>query len=99
LTWSRPGQKRETLAGFLIQRGEVSEPAQGNAKLREAEARGIELWDDELNRVYQLLQPKLSEPDRAKLRDAQRAWLTFRDANREVIQVVYDRPVGPGLTS
>jgi hypothetical protein len=63
-------EARNALAGFLIQRGEVSEPAQGNAKLREAEARGIELWDDELNRVYQLLQPKLSEPDRAKLRDA-----------------------------
>jgi tetratricopeptide (TPR) repeat protein len=29
-------EARNALAGFLIQRGEVSEPAQGNAKLREA---------------------------------------------------------------
>jgi uncharacterized protein YecT (DUF1311 family) len=61
----------------------------------QAEARGIEFWDDELNRVYQLLQPKLSEPDRAKLRDAQRAWLTFRDANREVFSSCVRPPGRP----
>ena len=73
---------------------ELRKNAKSTAEMVQAEAHGIELWDDELNRVYQLLQPKLSEPDRAKLKDAQRAWLTFRDANREVIQVVYERAQG-----
>ncbi|HOT28415.1 MAG TPA: DUF1311 domain-containing protein [Candidatus Ozemobacteraceae bacterium] len=42
--------------------------------------RGIELWDAELNRAYKTLSAKLGEEDRKALKDAQRAWIAFRDA-------------------
>jgi Lysozyme inhibitor LprI len=60
----------------------------------EAEARGVEMWDAELNRVYQLLQKQLPQPDRKKLIDSQRAWLGFRDANRQIVRAVYERAEG-----
>lgn len=41
---------------------------------------GIELWDAELNRAYKELFAKLGEERRKELKEAQRAWLTFRDA-------------------
>lgn len=33
-----------------------------------------------LNQTYQTLRKRLSEESRSKLKDAQRAWITFRDA-------------------
>jgi uncharacterized protein YecT (DUF1311 family) len=36
--------------------------------------------EDELDRVYRQLMETLEEPRRSRLRDAQRAWLAFRDA-------------------
>lgn len=47
---------------------------------RDAFSRGIELWDAELNRQYKILSAMLDDSGRQKLRDAQRAWLAFRDA-------------------
>jgi uncharacterized protein YecT (DUF1311 family) len=38
-----------------------------------------EKWDLELNRVYQELSGKLNAGERAVLREAQRAWIAFRD--------------------
>jgi uncharacterized protein YecT (DUF1311 family) len=37
------------------------------------------VWDDILNRSYQLLRERLEEEQVAKLRDMQRAWITSRD--------------------
>lgn len=39
--------------------------------------------DAELNRVYQQLLPKLEAAHQEKLKAAQRAWITFRDADCE----------------
>jgi uncharacterized protein YecT (DUF1311 family) len=39
-------------------------------------------WDRELNRVYGQLMGKLDPQSRTLLRDAQRQWLAFRDADR-----------------
>jgi uncharacterized protein YecT (DUF1311 family) len=40
------------------------------------------------------LQKQLPQPDRKKLIDSQRAWLGFRDANRQIIRAVYERAEG-----
>jgi uncharacterized protein YecT (DUF1311 family) len=37
------------------------------------------VWDDILNRSYQLLRERLEEEQVAKLRDMQRAWISSRD--------------------
>ena len=73
---------------------ELREKANSTGEMVQAEARGLELWDAELNRVYRLLQTKLPESDRRKLIISQRAWLTFRDANSELIRAVYERAEG-----
>ena len=73
---------------------ELREKAKSTGEMVQAEARGIELWDAELNRVYRLLQTKLPESDRRKLINSQRAWLTFRDANSELIRAVYEGAEG-----
>ena len=66
---------------------ELREAAKSTADMVQAEARGMELWDAELNRVYRLLLIKLPGPDRSKLINSQRVWLTFRDANREIYAI------------
>jgi len=54
--------------------------------------KGIELWDAELNRTYKVLSAKLGEDGRQKLKDAQRAWLAFRDAEcRRTNQLYSDK--------
>jgi uncharacterized protein YecT (DUF1311 family) len=73
---------------------QLREKAKSTAEMVEAEARGIEMWDTELNRVYHLLQKQLPQPDSKKLTDSQRAWLGFRDANRQIIRAVYERAEG-----
>lgn len=42
-------------------------------------AREQAVWDNILNKSYQLLREKLEEDQVAKLRDMQRAWITSRD--------------------
>lgn len=39
--------------------------------------------DQALNETYKVIMPSLTNPQREKLRDAQRAWIRFRDANCE----------------
>ncbi len=39
--------------------------------------------DGELNRAYKQLRSKLDKPRQAKLREAQRAWIAFRDKSAE----------------
>lgn len=38
-------------------------------------------WDDILNREYRRLMPRLDEEQKAALREVQRAWIVFRDAD------------------
>lgn len=38
-------------------------------------------WDDRLNAAYQQVMAAESEPQKSALRDAQRRWIAFRDAN------------------
>jgi uncharacterized protein YecT (DUF1311 family) len=39
-------------------------------------------WDDALNEVYDQLMDALDEEQQAALRDAQRKWIAFRDADK-----------------
>ncbi|MDM8559702.1 lysozyme inhibitor LprI family protein [Candidatus Parabeggiatoa sp. HSG14] len=48
-----------------------------------------EMWDSELNQVYKSLMKKLDKPGKKVLRNAQRAWLKYRDAEMETIDAVY----------
>jgi len=51
------------------------------AELNQCAARARDKADAELNRVYRELMKDTSGAERAKLRDAQLAWLKFRDAH------------------
>ena len=46
-------------------------------------------WDGELNRRYGELMKRLPDAAKAKLRDAQRRWIAFRDADLEAIGEIY----------
>lgn len=49
-------------------------------------------WDEELNQQYRQLMTRLSGSDRTVLRDAQRRWLAWRDAEFALIDALY-RPM------
>lgn len=51
--------------------------------------KAYEKWDKEMNKVYQGLMKKLPVKDREVLRESQRAWLKFRDAELKFGFVVY----------
>lgn len=46
-------------------------------------------WDRELNRVYGELRKRLDVPGRDRLREAQRRWIAWRDAEIEAIGTIY----------
>ncbi|HEY9071113.1 MAG TPA: lysozyme inhibitor LprI family protein [Candidatus Ozemobacteraceae bacterium] len=56
--------------------------------------KGERLWDAELNRCYRDLTARLDEAGRKRLRDAQRAWLAFRDAEFARLLDVFGRKEG-----
>jgi len=47
-------------------------------------------WDDEMNLVYRRLADRLPPKAQASLRDAQRRWLQYRDADQLLIDAVYE---------
>lgn len=47
----------------------------------------LPLWDAEMNRVYKEWMKLLPQPEQQILRDSQRAWLQFRDANEKTIHM------------
>lgn len=51
-------------------------------------------WDAELNRVYGVLMKKLPAKKAAVLKESQRDWLTYRDANYKLIDAIYDELQG-----
>lgn len=46
-------------------------------------------WDAELNKVYQALGERLSKGQRVILRDAQRRWISFRDAEEKLANATF----------
>ncbi|MBO6575518.1 MAG: DUF1311 domain-containing protein [Rhodothermales bacterium] len=51
-------------------------------------------WDAELNEQYQLLMSRLEPPEQDALRQAQRNWITFRDAERQLYSEMYGNREG-----
>lgn len=49
------------------------------SEMNECAASGYRQADAALNSVYQRLVARLTEPGRARLREAQRAWVAYRD--------------------
>ena len=52
-------------------------------KMLNAQSTAYESWDKLLNREYKELMTILSPEEKVRLRDAQRAWISFRDAETE----------------
>jgi uncharacterized protein YecT (DUF1311 family) len=52
-------------------------------------AREQAVWDDILNKSYQILIQALDEDQQAKLREMQRAWIASRDKNCEFLYVYF----------
>jgi uncharacterized protein YecT (DUF1311 family) len=48
--------------------------------IRNVQGEAYSRWDEELNRVYTELLTKLKGPDKNRLKEAQRAWIKFQDA-------------------
>ena len=59
------------------------------AEMVETYDQGLKLWDAELNRVYKDLLAMLPDADKAVLREAQRQWIAFRDAQLKFIDACY----------
>jgi uncharacterized protein YecT (DUF1311 family) len=53
--------------------------------IREVQVATYSRWDKELNRVYGTLLNKFNAADKLKLREAQRAWLKFYDAETQLL--------------
>ena len=51
--------------------------------------KAYEMWDKELNKVYQKLMKKLTPEERKKLQESQRQWIKFRDAEFGFINDLY----------
>ncbi len=58
--------------------------------------KGCELWDQELNRAYAETMQLLgkTEPARKALKEAQRAWLAFRDKEYAALAAIYETKDG-----
>jgi uncharacterized protein YecT (DUF1311 family) len=58
------------------------------AGMRAAINQAREMWDAEMNKVYNRLMARLSPEQQNALRESQRAWLTFRDAEGKAIGLI-----------
>jgi uncharacterized protein YecT (DUF1311 family) len=58
------------------------------AGTRAATNQAREMWDAEMNKVYNRLMARLSPEQQNALRESQRAWLTFRDAEGKAISSI-----------
>ncbi len=81
LAWSDPGWCQETAAQIDSALARWIEISDGStASVRFCFSRGIEKMDQRLNALYRSLLGKLNEEQKALLRDSQRKWLVFREA-------------------
>ena len=53
--------------------------------IRNVQGEAYSRWDKELNRVYGELLNKFNDEDKKKLKEAQRAWVKFRDAESDLL--------------
>lgn len=67
---------------------ELSKDDHSTASMREAINTAREMWDREMNESYKRLMVKLPADKRTMLRNAQRAWIAFRDSDGEVISSI-----------
>lgn len=51
--------------------------------------KAYEMWDKEMNKVYQKLMKKLSPEEKELLKESQKQWLKFRDAEFKFIDNLY----------
>jgi uncharacterized protein YecT (DUF1311 family) len=63
--------------------------ASSTASMSECADASYKRWDQELNRVYGALRGKLKTPAQAALKESQREWLAYRDAENKTIGAVY----------
>ena len=54
----------------------------------QAYAKGSDMWDKELNKVYRELMNKLDNNQRVALQEAQINWIKFRDADHKAINLI-----------
>lgn len=52
--------------------------------IRDAQGKAYELWDKELNKSYKDLQSLLKPKDQELLKQSQRAWIAYRDAQAKL---------------
>lgn len=64
---------------------ESCQDPQTTAEMRDCAAADYQRVDRELNDVYQKLLKVLDDEGQHKLRESQRAWVKYRDANAELI--------------
>jgi uncharacterized protein YecT (DUF1311 family) len=62
--------------------------------MRAALNQAREMWDTEMNKVYNRLMARLSPEQQNALRESQRAWLAFRDAEGKAISSIIASKVG-----
>lgn len=58
------------------------------AGMRAAINKAQGMWDKEMNQTYTRLMSRLSKEQQTSLREAQRAWLKYRDAEAQAIEVI-----------
>lgn len=59
-------------------------------ELEQQEADRYEKWDDELNRIYGILQDQLSTEQMDELREEQREWIKYRDETAKESSLKYE---------
>ena len=59
------------------------------AEQTQAQTKGLELWDAEMNRVYAELRKRLKPAAFAALQVAQRDWLKYRDSQKKFLGEMY----------
>jgi uncharacterized protein YecT (DUF1311 family) len=67
----------------------AEEKALNTAEQTEAQAKGLKLWDAEMNRVYAKLKKRLKPAAFDKLQAAQRDWLKYRDSQQKLLLELY----------
>ena len=53
-----------------------------------------EMWDSELNKIYQQLSASLDEKEKEALKKAQKNWIQYRDSEFDLIGTLYSKMEG-----
>jgi uncharacterized protein YecT (DUF1311 family) len=73
-----------------LQMEKAEEEASSTADQTQTQARGLKLWDAEMNRVYTKLRKRLKPAAADALQVAQRAWLDYRDRQTKFLEEMYN---------